>query len=186
MKLGLPLAAIALLALAATGCGNRLMQPMAGQTPESINPNTPTYGQAGGPLVPANNPVSGATVPPAAAAATTPLQREFSLYFRTNSAKLTQEARAIVQQAADAARQGPLTRIAVTGHTDTVGTARYNQRLSERRADAVRKALVADGVPADEITAKGAGKTDLAVPTAQGVNEPRNRRAVIMEAGPGA
>jgi OmpA-OmpF porin, OOP family len=69
---------------------------------------------------------------------------------------------------------------------DTVGTAKYNQRLSIRRADAVRKELIAEGVSADEFTASGIGKSDPAVPTGQGVNEPRNRRVVITKGGPGA
>jgi len=182
MRPNLALPAIGLLALLTAGCGgNQLAQPMPGQTPTSISANTPTYGQAGGPLVPANYPNAGATVPPPAV----PLQHEFTLYFDTNSATLSAEARSIVQQAADAARQGPATHIAVTGHTDTVGTSRYNKGLSDRRAAAVRQELITKGVPADEIVASGVGKSQLAVPTAQGVNEPRNRRVVITEAGPG-
>jgi outer membrane protein OmpA-like peptidoglycan-associated protein len=180
MRLSLTLPAIGLLALMTTGCGsNQLNQSWTGQTPTSINPNSPTYGQAGGPDVPPNYPSAGATVAPA------PPQREFTLYFETNSTMLSAEARSIVQQAVDAARQEPITRIAVTGHTDTVGTAHYNQGLSERRAAAVRQGLIAQGVSADEIVASGVGQSQLAVPTAHGVNEPRNRRVVITEGGPG-
>jgi outer membrane protein OmpA-like peptidoglycan-associated protein len=91
-----------------------------------------------------------------------------------------------VQQSAAAAKQASGVRIFVTGHTDTVGTSQYNQRLSERRAAAVRAELINQGVPANQIDATGVGESDLAVPTAQGVNEPRNRRVVIMERGPGA
>jgi len=180
MRLSLTLPAIGLLALMSAGCGNQLAQPMPGQTPTSVNTNTPTYGQVGGPLVPANYPNAGNTAP-----ASPPLQRDFTLYFDTNSATLSAEARSIVQQAADVARRGPATHIAVTGHTDTVGTARYNKGLSDRRAAAVRQELIAEGVPAEEIVASGVGKSQLAVPTAQGVNEPRNRRVVITEGGPG-
>jgi len=169
---------MALLALVTTGCDNQLNKANLGQTPSSMNANTPNYGETGGPLVPANYPNAGNTAPPA-------LQRDFTLYSDTNITTLSAEARSIVQQAADAARQAPATHIVVTGHTDTVGTARYNQRLSERRAAAVREGLVAQGVPADEIVASGVGKSQLAVPTAQGVNEPRNRRIVITEGGPG-
>lgn len=115
-----------------------------------------------------------------------PPVRDFTVYFDTNRTTLTPAAQAIVREAAAAAQQTPMTRITVTGHTDTVGTARYNQGLSDRRAAAVRNALVAAGVPADEITASGVGKSELAVPTAEGVNEPRNRRVVIMAAGPGS
>ena len=46
--------------------------------------------------------------------------------------------------------------LTVEGHTDNIGTADYNQDLSERRAAAVRQALVAQfGVPANRLTAKG-------------------------------
>lgn len=114
-----------------------------------------------------------------------PMVRDYTVFFELGSATISPEARQIVQQAAVSARQGRATHIAVTGHTDTVGTAKYNMSLSERRAVAVRDALIAAGVPADEIATAGRGETELAVPTAQGVNEPRNRRVVISALGPG-
>ena len=49
--------------------------------------------------------------------------------------------------------------VLVTGHTDRIGTQAYNQRLSERRADAVRNYLVERGVPRDKIETLGMGKT---------------------------
>ena len=49
--------------------------------------------------------------------------------------------------------------VLVTGHTDRIGSQRYNQRLSERRADAVRDYLVSRGVPRDKIETLGMGKT---------------------------
>jgi outer membrane protein OmpA-like peptidoglycan-associated protein len=52
--------------------------------------------------------------------------------------------------------------------------------LSERRAAAVKSALVSDGVGGGEITTVGVGKTGLLVPTADGVSEPQNRRAEIV------
>jgi OmpA-OmpF porin, OOP family len=120
-----------------------------------------------------------------AAGATVPVARVFTVYFDTDSAVLSPSAREVVEQAAAAARQDPTMRISVTGHTDTVGTAKYNLGLSDRRAASVRSALIADNAPAGEIEATGVGETDLAVPTAQGVNEPRNRRVVIKTGGPG-
>ena len=47
----------------------------------------------------------------------------------------------------------------VTGHTDRIGTQAYNQKLSERRADAVRDYLVSKGVAKDKIETLGMGKT---------------------------
>jgi OOP family OmpA-OmpF porin len=49
--------------------------------------------------------------------------------------------------------------VLVTGHTDRIGSQQYNQRLSERRADAVRDYLVSRGVPRDRIETLGMGKT---------------------------
>jgi OmpA-OmpF porin, OOP family len=139
---------------------------------------------------PAPQPVA-ATPPPRVVtppppAAPPPATREYTVYFDTNSATLSPTARQLVRQAATAAQQASLTHIAVTGHADTVGSSQYNQALSVRRANAVRAELIAQGVPADEIGTSGVGESQLAVPTAQGVNEPRNRRVVIMEAGPGS
>ncbi len=49
--------------------------------------------------------------------------------------------------------------VLVTGHTDPIGTQAYNQKLSERRADAVRDYLVSKGVAKDKIETLGMGKT---------------------------
>jgi OOP family OmpA-OmpF porin len=49
--------------------------------------------------------------------------------------------------------------VLVTGHTDRIGTQAYNQKLSERRADAVRDYLVSKGIARDKIETLGMGKT---------------------------
>jgi OmpA-OmpF porin, OOP family len=126
----------------------------------------------------------GTSMPPPALAAPAPLPRSFTIYFDFDSAALTPSGWEIVRQAAATAAGGGMTLITVTGHTDTVGTARYNMKLSERRADAVRNEMVAVGIPSAEIVTVGRGEADLAVPTPPNVNEPRNRRAVIQEGGP--
>ena len=64
MRSMITLSAISLLALAASGCGNQLDKPNLGQTPSSINANTPAAGTAGGPLVPATDPNAGSTLAP--------------------------------------------------------------------------------------------------------------------------
>jgi outer membrane protein OmpA-like peptidoglycan-associated protein len=70
--------------------------------------------------------------------------------------------------------------VQVIGHTDAVGSNAVNDPLSRQRADVVRSGLVARGVPADRIVASGRGKREPAVPTADGVAEPRNRRVEIL------
>jgi OOP family OmpA-OmpF porin len=70
--------------------------------------------------------------------------------------------------------------ISITGYTDRAGTDAYNLKLSERRADAARSALIAAGVPADAITTAWKGEAENAVPTADGVKEQANRRDEII------
>jgi OmpA-OmpF porin, OOP family len=120
-------------------------------------------------------------VPPPA-----PTPQAFTLYFDHNSTALSAEARQVVVQAANAARSGGVTHLNVVGHTDTSGAAKYNQKLSERRAEAVRAELIHDGVPGDEIAVSGRGESDLAVPTGNNVRTPQNRRVVIELQRPGA
>lgn len=82
--------------------------------------------------------------------------------------------------------------VMITGHTDRLGSQEYNQKLSEKRADAVKAYLLKQGVPADTVDTMGAGKTQ----PAQGVKcddgQPRqklitclapNRRVVIEVKG---
>jgi len=100
------------------------------------------------------------------------------VYFPFDPSTLTADAQAVVQQAAQAAQQTPVS-ISVVGHTDTSGSVPYNLRLSERRAKAVADALVGLGVTQSRLNVSWVGKTDLAVPTPDGVKEPLNRRATI-------
>jgi len=108
-----------------------------------------------------------------------PIVTNYVVFFDFNKSELTPEAIQVVASAAAIARSTGTVRIAVTGHTDTVGSASYNQHLSERRAWAVKSQLVADGVPEGGITTIGKGFNDPLVPTGPNVREPQNRRAVI-------
>lgn len=65
--------------------------------------------------------------------------------------------------------------VVATGHTDRIGTVAYNDRLSMRRAQAVKAYLVSKGVPADRIYTEGKGKRQ---PVTTGCNQ-RNRKALI-------
>jgi outer membrane protein OmpA-like peptidoglycan-associated protein len=68
----------------------------------------------------------------------------------------------------------------VIGHTDRVGTDAFNDALSRQRAEVVRRALVARGLPADLIVVIGRGEREPIIATADGVAEPRNRRVEIQ------
>jgi outer membrane protein OmpA-like peptidoglycan-associated protein len=122
---------------------------------------------------------------PLAGSSRPPFSKSFGILFATNSAKLNDESRSVVKEAAAAAKDNAPAHITVGGHTDTVGSPSFNQKLSDRRAEAVRKELIANGVAAGDISTDGHGESDLAVPTADNVNEPKNRRVTIQVEQPG-
>jgi outer membrane protein OmpA-like peptidoglycan-associated protein len=104
----------------------------------------------------------------------------FMVFFDWDRSNLSQQALVTIKQAADAFKSKGSARITATGHTDTSGPEAYNMALSLRRANAVKDALVRDGVPAQAITVIGRGETQLLVPTGDGVREPQNRRVEIV------
>ena len=121
--------------------------------------------------------------PPAATPAAAPAPPPPSLYtvfFDWNKSNLTARAQQIVGEAAANSAKIKHTQIAVNGYTDTSGTARYNEGLSMRRAQAVAAELVKDGVPKAALVIKGFGEMHLLVPTGPGVREPQNRRVEII------
>ncbi len=79
----------------------------------------------------------------------------------------------------DDIKRRPVYQVEVIGHTDTFASAQYNQKLSMERAAAIKERLVRDGLNPSSISIAGRGKRDLAVPTPDGVHEPRNRRVEI-------
>jgi len=121
------------------------------------------------------------TPPPVQAPA--PVAHSYMVFFDFDKSELTQDAVAIVDQAAKNAAPAKATEITVTGHTDTVGSDAYNMRLSKRRAESVAAQLQKDGIPSSEIAIVAKGKRDLLVPTKDGVKEPQNRRVTIVYGG---
>jgi outer membrane protein OmpA-like peptidoglycan-associated protein len=120
-----------------------------------------------------------ASMAPAAGQAAALPPQENIVFFSLGSAQLTPDARNAVREAVADARQHNLTRVQVTGHTDTLGAADSNERLSWRRADAVAQEIAAQGVPRDQIDVVGRGETDPPVATSDNVSEPQNRRVTI-------
>lgn len=106
--------------------------------------------------------------------------RSFLVFFDWDRATLTDRARQIIGEAAAASRSAPTTRIEVAGHADRSGTPQYNQRLSQRRADAVAAELERQGVSRAAMVIQAFGETRPLVPTADGVREPQNRRVEIV------
>ena len=106
--------------------------------------------------------------------------RSFLVFFDFDRADLTDRARQILGDAAAAWMHGTSTRVELAGHTDRAGLPRYNQRLSERRAEVVAAELERRGVPRTSMTVQAFGESRPLVPTADGAREPQNRRVEIV------
>jgi OmpA-OmpF porin, OOP family len=104
----------------------------------------------------------------------------FMVFFDWDRSNLSAQALATIKQAANAFKTKGNARITATGHTDTSGPEAYNMALSLRRANAVKDALVREGVPAQAITVVGMGEKGLLVQTGDNVREPQNRRVEIV------
>jgi opacity protein-like surface antigen len=109
-----------------------------------------------------------------------PPPKVYLVFFDWDKYNITPEGQQIIQLAAQQYRAGGSVRLQVTGYTDLSGSAGYNQRLSERRANAVANALAALGVARNDMVVTGRGMNDPRVPTAPGVREPQNRRVEIL------
>jgi len=118
-------------------------------------------------------------VAPAAPAAPA-IARTYLVFFDWDRADLTERAKQIIAEAAANAPKVQTTRIEVSGHADRSGSAQYNQRLSQRRADTVAAELVRLGIQRSQIVVQAFGESRPLVPTADGVREPQNRRVEIV------
>jgi len=108
-----------------------------------------------------------------------PTAKQFIIFFGFNKCNITAEADAVLSEAAAAAKATGSASVRVVGHTDTVGSNAYNQKLSECRANAAKTNLVGKGVAEGAISTSGKGETELMVQTGDGVKEPQNRRATV-------
>ena len=104
----------------------------------------------------------------------------FTVYFVFDKDELAAESLAQFDRIKTELAGRPAPEIVVIGHTDRVGAVAYNDALSLKRADTVRAALMAAGIRPEQIETAGRGEREPAVPTADEVPEPRNRRVEIM------
>lgn len=104
----------------------------------------------------------------------------FTLYFVEGKDELTDESKQVVDRILSEVARRPVPDVLVVGHTDSVGNDAVNDALGLQRAEVVRAALIRLGVPTSDVRAVSRGKRELAVPTPDGVAEPRNRRVEIL------
>jgi outer membrane protein OmpA-like peptidoglycan-associated protein len=110
---------------------------------------------------------------------------DLNIAFEFNSSDLQPQAAAQLKQLRSALTSESLLkdRFMVAGHTDARGSAQYNQQLSTRRAVAVKRYLVDNGIGAERLQAVGYGSEHLALPDRP--EDPSNRRVEIRNLGEG-
>lgn len=99
--------------------------------------------------------------------------------FAVNSSTLLPGAYDELNRVGKVLNQYPQTRITISGHTDSTGSEEYNQRLSERRAEAVKNALVGVGINPSRITTIGFGESKPIASNATEAGRQQNRRVEI-------
>lgn len=110
----------------------------------------------------------------------------YQIYSDTNSTAINNRGQMIVKNVAYVVNNNGATRVTVIGKTDRVGASPASMALSQRRADAVRDALVTAGVPATRIDTSWTGEGKQQVATVDDTAEPRNRvvDVTVVKLGP--
>lgn len=113
----------------------------------------------------------------------TPQQVEdspYKIFFANDSALINDSGMAVVRDVVMKSQNGRVDIVHLTANTDTTGSAAHNEALSKRRAEAVRKALLQQGISSNRINVFSNAERDLPVPTGDQVVEPRNRVVTIV------
>ena len=118
--------------------------------------------------------------PPAPPARGTRIATVGAANFDFNRAEVKAEGRDVLDHAVRVMRDNPDLRVTVEGHTDSVGSAPYNQKLSERRAEAVKRYLVREGVASNRISIVGFGKSRPLASNDTEEGRAQNRRAEVV------
>lgn len=157
---------------------------MAGFTFRFGGKSTPPPAQpAAEPAPPPAPPPAAEQAPPPPPPAPAPEEKKappaFLVFFDFDSAAITAQGQQVIDQAVAAAKDYGAAKLIVIGYADRAGTDKYNLALSKRRAEAVHKVLVGEGIEDSKISIEAKGESDPLVPTPDGVREPQNRRVEI-------
>ena len=100
--------------------------------------------------------------------------------FDFNKAEVRPEGRTVLDGVVKTLKDNPDTKVVIEGHTDSVGGDAYNKKLSERRAEAVKRYLVRQGIDAGRIRTVGYGKTKPVADNGTEEGRAKNRRAEVV------
>jgi outer membrane protein OmpA-like peptidoglycan-associated protein len=102
-----------------------------------------------------------------------------SILFQSGKASFQKQTDQVLQAMVAIFKQYPQANFSIEGHTDSDGSRKMNQSLSERRANAVRDYLIANGISADRLTAKGFGEDNPIANNNTRAGKKENRRVEV-------
>lgn len=108
-----------------------------------------------------------------------PRPTSYVLYFVTGLDELTDESKEELKRLLAEMRRRPQSDVLLIGHTDRVGSDASNDALSLQRAERVKAELLSLGIAEGRLRLSGRGEREPIVPTADGIEEPRNRRVEV-------
>jgi len=132
------------------------------------------------PMIETPPPAPAAAAPPPPPPPSKPLVTLHGPQFDFDKATLKPEGKKMVDEAVRVMKENPTMHVSVEGHTDSIGSEAYNQRLSERRANSVRDYMVSQGIDAGHITTVGYGKTKPIADNKTAEGRAENRRVEII------
>ena len=102
-----------------------------------------------------------------------------NIEFEIAKGSLTQRGKVTVDKLANILTQYPNIKAEIAGHTDSDGSAEFNQKLSQSRVDTTKQRLISKGISETRLTAKGYGESQPLVPNTNDENKQKNRRVEI-------
>lgn len=102
------------------------------------------------------------------------------ILFDVNQTALKTAAKTNIESLATSLKNNPETVVTIVGHTDATGTNEYNQRLSERRAEAVKSYAIAQGINSSRLITQGRGETEPIEDNTTEEGRSKNRRVEIV------
>lgn len=156
-----------------TSAGKQVLEKPSDMTRTSGRSNPPS-------AVTTADPAFIATTFKEALAVEPPPPQTFTLYFETGATALTADSQKLFATIISAVERRTAISIRISGHTDATGSDRLNDALALERAKQVEALLLQQGVKPELISVTSHGKGNPAIPTPDGVPEPRNRRVVVI------
>jgi len=162
------------------GCDDDLL-------PKSAAPAAPRSPMAPAPARPAPSPAAPGARPAAAAPAAAPTSEKVTFaadaFFDFDKAVLKPEGKSKLDDLSGKLKNITLEVIIAVGHTDSVGSDAYNQRLSVKRSEAVKAYLVSKGIEANRVYTEGKGEKQPAADNKTSAGRAKNRRVEIEVVG---